>query len=93
MDAKHGAKSMENGKLKFCLQSFASFSVANRTIMALWKDRALSTECKVQIAEEQSQTNTLQSEDSGIFVGVEDVKSLQMSEVFSSTISTTVSSV
>ncbi|GJN03864.1 hypothetical protein PR202_ga21353 [Eleusine coracana subsp. coracana] len=81
MDAKHGAKSMENGKLKFCLQSFASFSVANRTIMALWKARALSTECKVQIAEEQSQTNTLQSEDSGIFVGVEDVKSLQMSEV------------
>jgi hypothetical protein len=30
MDAKHGAKSLENGKLKFCLQSFASFSVANR---------------------------------------------------------------
>lgn len=30
MDAKHGAKSMDNGKLKFCLQSFASFSVANR---------------------------------------------------------------
>jgi hypothetical protein len=30
MDAKHGAKSMENGKLKFGLQSFASFSAANR---------------------------------------------------------------
>ncbi|TVU05405.1 hypothetical protein EJB05_48566 [Eragrostis curvula] len=92
MDAKHGAKSMDNGKLKFFLQSFASFSVANRTIMALWKARSLSTECKVQIAEEQSQTNTLQSEDSGIFVGVEDVKSLQMAEVFSSTISTTITS-
>jgi hypothetical protein len=65
--------------------------VLYRTIMALWKARALSTECKVQIAEEQSQTNTLQSEDSGIFVGVEDAKSLQMTEVFSSTISTTVS--
>jgi hypothetical protein len=64
--------------------------VLYRTIMALWKARALSTEYKVQIAEEQSQTNTLQSEDSGIFVGVED---LQMAEVFSSTISTTVSSV
>ena len=30
MDAKHGAKSVESGKLKFSLQSFASFSVANR---------------------------------------------------------------
>ncbi|KAF0909551.1 hypothetical protein E2562_037185 [Oryza meyeriana var. granulata] len=88
MDAKHGAKSMDNGKLKFCLQSFASFSVANRTIMALWKARSLSTEYKMQIAEEQSQSNdTLQSEDSGIFVGVEDAKNLQMNEVFSSSIS------
>lgn len=92
MDAKHGAKSMENGKLKFCLQSFASFSVANRTIMALWKARSLSTEFKVQIAEEQSQNNTLQSEDSGIFVGVEDAKSLQMSEVYSSVISANMAS-
>ncbi|AQK57895.1 C2 and GRAM domain-containing protein [Zea mays] len=69
MDAKHGAKSMDNGKLKFCLQSFASFSVANRTIMALWKAISLSIELKVQLAEEQSQINTLQSEDSGVFVG------------------------
>ncbi|XP_062191386.1 C2 and GRAM domain-containing protein At1g03370-like isoform X2 [Phragmites australis] len=92
MDAKHGAKSMENGKLRFHLQSFASFSVANRTIMALWKARSLSTEFKVQIAEEQSQTCTIQSEDSGIFVGVEDSKSLQMTEVFSSTISTNMAS-
>jgi len=93
MDAKHGAKSMDDGKLKFCLQSFASFSVAHRTIMALWKARSLSTELKVQLAEEQSQTNSLQSEDSGIFVGIEDAKGLQMTEVFSSTISTNVSSV
>ncbi|RLN05208.1 C2 and GRAM domain-containing protein [Panicum miliaceum] len=92
MDAKHGAKSMDNGKLKFCLQSFASFSVAHRTIMALWKARSLSTELKVQLAEEQSQTNSLQSEDSGIFVGIEDVKGLQMTEVFSSTISTNMAS-
>ncbi|CAL4999495.1 unnamed protein product [Urochloa decumbens] len=87
MDAKHGAKSMDNGKLKFCLQSFASFGVAHRTIMALWKDRSLSTELKVQLAEEQSQINNLQSEDSEIFVGIEDVKGLRMTEVFSSTIS------
>ncbi|KQJ98783.1 C2 and GRAM domain-containing protein At1g03370 [Brachypodium distachyon] len=92
MDAKHGAKSVENGKLKFSLQSFASFSVANRTIMALWKARSLSSETKVQIAEEQSHNNTLQSEDSGIFAGVEDSKSLQMSEVFSSVISANMAS-
>ncbi|OEL18733.1 C2 and GRAM domain-containing protein [Dichanthelium oligosanthes] len=93
MDAKHGAKSMDNGKLKFCLQSFASFSVAHRTIMALWKARSLSTELKLQLAEEQSQINTLQSEDSGIFVGIEeDAKGLQMTEVFSSTISTNMAS-
>uniref|UniRef100_A0ACD5Y7V7 Uncharacterized protein n=1 Tax=Avena sativa TaxID=4498 RepID=A0ACD5Y7V7_AVESA len=93
MDAKHGAKSIESGKLKFSLTSFASFSVANRTIMALWKARSLSSEFKVQIAEEQSQNKSLESEDSGIFVGVEDSKSLQMSEVFSSTISANVISV
>jgi hypothetical protein len=58
--------------------------------MALWKARSLSSEFKVQIAEEQSQNKTLESEDSGIFVGVEDSKSLQMSEVFSSTISANV---
>lgn len=67
--------------------------VLYRTIMALWKARSLSTELKVQLAEEQSQTNSLQSEDSGIFVGIEDAKSLQMTEVFSTTISTNVSSV
>ncbi|KAG2579554.1 C2 and GRAM domain-containing protein At1g03370-like [Panicum virgatum] len=92
MDAKHGAKSMDDGKLKFCLQSFASFSVAHRTIMALWKARSLSTELKVQLAEEQSQTNSLQSEDSDIFVGIEDAEGLQMTEVFSSTISTNMAS-
>jgi len=32
----------------------------------------MSTELKVQLAEEQSQINTLQSEDSGIFVGIEE---------------------
>ena len=61
--------------------------------MALWKARSLSTELKVQLAEEQSQINTLQSEDSGVFVGIEDAKSLQMTEVYASTISTNVSSV
>jgi hypothetical protein len=58
--------------------------------MALWKARSLSSESKVQIAEEQSQDKNLESEDSGMFLGVEDSKSLQMSEVFSSTISANV---
>jgi hypothetical protein len=64
--------------------------VLYRTIMALWKARSLSSESKVQIAEEQSQDKALESEDSGMFLGVEDSKSLQMSEVFSSTISANV---
>jgi hypothetical protein len=50
--------------------------VLYKTIMALWKAISLSIELKVQLAEEQSQINTLQSEDSGVFVGIEDAKSL-----------------
>ncbi|AQL04046.1 C2 and GRAM domain-containing protein, partial [Zea mays] len=76
-------QNMDNGKLKFCLQSFASFSVSNRTIMALWKARSLSTEINVQLAEEQSQINTLQSEYIGVFVGIEEAKSLHMTNMVS----------
>ncbi|KAM3243011.1 hypothetical protein ACQJBY_055163 [Aegilops geniculata] len=74
------------------MESIPCNNSSQRTIMALWKARSLSSESKVQIAEEQSQNNTLQSEDSGIFVGVDDSKSLQMSEVFSSTISANMNS-
>ncbi|KAK7367517.1 hypothetical protein VNO80_09530 [Phaseolus coccineus] len=50
VDANHGAKTQdENGRLKFCFQSFVSFNVANRTIMAFWKARSLSPEQKVQL--------------------------------------------
>ncbi|XP_062002794.1 C2 and GRAM domain-containing protein At1g03370-like [Rosa rugosa] len=53
MDARHGAKTQdEEGRLKFHFQSFVSFNVANRTIMALWKARSVSPEQKVQIIEE-----------------------------------------
>ncbi|KAJ6848027.1 C2 and GRAM domain-containing protein [Iris pallida] len=84
LDAKHGAKSLDqDGRLKFLFQSFVSFSVANRTIMALWKARSLSPEQKVQIVEHESEAKTLQSEDSGSFLGIEDAR---MSEVFSSVI-------
>ncbi|WOL12096.1 C2 and GRAM domain-containing protein [Canna indica] len=84
MDARHGAKSLDSdGRLRFQFQSFASFNVANRTIMALWKARALSPEQKVQIVEKESGARDPQSEDSGSFSDLEDAK---MSDVFSSAI-------
>ncbi|KAF0926008.1 hypothetical protein E2562_020692 [Oryza meyeriana var. granulata] len=49
-------------------------SMANRTIMALWKARSLSTEYKMQT--QSNNTLQIQSEDSEIFVGVEDAKNL-----------------
>ncbi|GAB4830717.1 hypothetical protein Ancab_004750 [Ancistrocladus abbreviatus] len=82
LDARHGAKTQdEEGRLKFHFQSFVSFTVAHRTIMALWKSRSLSPEQKVKIAEEESEGKSLETEESGSFMGVEDVS---MSEVFSS---------
>ncbi|KAL3519249.1 hypothetical protein ACH5RR_017398 [Cinchona calisaya] len=60
-DARHGAKTQdEEGRLKFHFQSFVSFNVAHRTIMALWRARALSPEQKVRIVEEESDTKNLQ---------------------------------
>ncbi|CAI9760221.1 unnamed protein product [Fraxinus pennsylvanica] len=61
-DARHGARTQdEEGRLKFHFHSFVSFNVANRTIMALWKARALTPEQKVQIAEEESEDNSLET--------------------------------
>ncbi|KAL0407176.1 UNVERIFIED_CONTAM: C2 and GRAM domain-containing protein [Sesamum latifolium] len=58
IDARHGAKKHDSdGRLKFHFHSFVSFDVAQRTIMALWKARALTPEQKVQIAEEESEGN------------------------------------
>ncbi|KAL5163713.1 C2 and GRAM domain-containing protein [Glycine soja] len=85
VDARHGAKTQdEEGRLKFRFQSFVSFNVANRTIMALWKARSLSPEQKVQLVEEDSETKSLRSEESGSFIGLGDVS---MSEVHSSALS------
>ncbi|PIA26434.1 hypothetical protein AQUCO_09300023v1 [Aquilegia coerulea] len=82
MDARHGAKSQdEDGRLKFHFQSFVSFTVGHRTIMALWKARSLTPEQKVQIVEEESEEKNLQTEESGTFIGLEDAP---MSEVYSS---------
>ncbi|KAK8501014.1 hypothetical protein V6N12_003630 [Hibiscus sabdariffa] len=81
LDARHGAKTQdEEGRLKFHYQSFVSFNVAHRTIMALWKARALSPEQKVQIVEEESESKGLQSDESGSSLVLEDVS---MSEVYS----------
>ncbi|CBI25738.3 unnamed protein product, partial [Vitis vinifera] len=84
MDARHGAKSQDaQGRLKFHFHSFVSFNVAQRTIMALWKARSLSPEQKVRIVEE-SESKSLQTEETGSFLGLEDV---YMPEVYSSVLS------
>ncbi|CAN4089957.1 unnamed protein product [Withania somnifera] len=105
-DARHGAKTQdEEGRLKFHFHSFVSFNVAHRTIIALWKARALSPELKVKIVEEEAEAKSLQmaeedsmadaadddsegkglhSEESGSFMGVEDIN---MSIIYSSVLS------
>lgn len=57
--------------------------------MALWKARSLSPEQKVQIVEEESDVKCLQTEESESFLGIEDAS---MSEVYSSVLPITVSS-
>ncbi|XP_047941565.1 C2 and GRAM domain-containing protein At1g03370-like isoform X2 [Salvia hispanica] len=63
-DARHGARTQDDeGRLKFHFHSFVSYNVAHRTIMALWKARALTPEQKVQIADEESEANTAVEEE------------------------------
>lgn len=50
--------------------------------MALWKARSLTPEQKVQLVEEESETEDFQNEEGESFLGIEDA---QMSGVFSST--------
>lgn len=57
--------------------------------MVLWKARSLSPEQKVQIVEQESETKSLQTDESGSFLGLDDVVS--MSEVYSSPLSIPVS--
>ncbi|KAG2684549.1 hypothetical protein I3760_10G082200 [Carya illinoinensis] len=82
MDAQHGAKTKEDGRLKFRFQSFVSFNIAHRTIMALWKARSLSPEQRVQIIEE-SEAKSIQTDESSS-LGLDDVS---MSEVYASALS------
>lgn len=51
--------------------------------MALWKARSLTPEQKVQLVEDDPETKTLSSEESGSFLGMDDVS---MSEVHSCTL-------
>ncbi|KAL7130491.1 hypothetical protein ABFS83_13G137700 [Erythranthe nasuta] len=61
-DARHGARTQDTeGRLKYHFHSFVSFNVAHRTIMALWKARALTPEQKVQIVEEAAEATTVQT--------------------------------
>ncbi|CAN8267052.1 unnamed protein product [Cochlearia groenlandica] len=88
MDARIGAKTHdEEGRLKFHFHSFVSFNVAQKTIMALWKAKSLTLEQKVQAVEEESEQK-LQSEESGLFLGINDVR---FAEVYSLTLSVPVS--
>ncbi|XP_058723694.1 C2 and GRAM domain-containing protein At1g03370 isoform X2 [Vicia villosa] len=81
VDARHGAKTQdEQGRLHFNFQSFVSFNVAHRTVMALWKAKSLTPEQKVKVVEQESETKTLISEDSGSYLVLDDVS---MSEIHS----------
>ncbi|CAN6479703.1 unnamed protein product [Victoria cruziana] len=81
MDAKHGAKSRDGeGRLRFHFQSFVSFQSANKTIMALWKARSLTAQQMLQIAEEQSNTESTHTEENGC----SDVEDIIRKRVYSS---------
>lgn len=87
-DARHGAKTQdEKGRLKFHFHSFVSFNAARRTILALWKARALTPEQKVQIIEEESEAKNDQiAEEDSMVKGLQvtddesESKSLQTEE-------------
>ncbi|KAK7852008.1 c2 and gram domain-containing protein [Quercus suber] len=75
LDARHGAKSQdEDGRLKFYFQSFVSFNVASRTIMALWRTRTFTPEQKEKIvkAQEDQDERSIMLEDAGSILDAED---------------------
>ncbi|XP_010251063.1 PREDICTED: C2 and GRAM domain-containing protein At5g50170 isoform X2 [Nelumbo nucifera] len=82
LDAKHGAKSQdEEGRLRFHFQSFVSFNVASRTIMALWRTRTSIPEQKDQIEETHKDHDgkPFLIGDTGSFWGLED---MNMSKIY-----------
>ncbi|XVF49315.1 hypothetical protein PTKIN_Ptkin04bG0001500 [Pterospermum kingtungense] len=82
LDARHGAKSQdEEGRLRFYFQSFVSFNVASRIIMASWRARTFAPDQKKQIVEEQQdqEESLLTLEDVESVVDAEDAK---MSKIY-----------
>ncbi|CAK7357292.1 unnamed protein product [Dovyalis caffra] len=75
LDARRWAKSQdEEGRQRYYFQSFVSFNVASRTIMALWKTKTTIPEHKAQIAEEQQldqEKGSIMLEDYGYFLDAE----------------------
>ncbi|XP_030495656.2 C2 and GRAM domain-containing protein At5g50170 [Cannabis sativa] len=84
LDAKHGAKSQdEEGRLRFCFQSFVSFNVASRTIMAMRRSRILTPDQRAHIAEEQEdqEEKPIMVEESDFVLEAENVT---MSKIYAS---------
>ncbi|XP_008777790.2 C2 and GRAM domain-containing protein At5g50170 [Phoenix dactylifera] len=84
LDARHGAKSQdEEGRLRFQFQSFVSFNIVSRTIMALWRTRALNIEQRAKMEEDQQNhaLRSVQIEDSETLLKFEDIN---FSEAYSS---------
>lgn len=58
------------------------------TIMALWKARSLTPEQKVKLVEQEAEEKSLQSDESGALLDLDDVP---MTEVYSSVVPVSVS--
>ncbi|XP_051134858.1 C2 and GRAM domain-containing protein At1g03370-like [Andrographis paniculata] len=94
-DARHGARSQDaQGRLRFHFQSFVSSNLAHRTIMAVWRARALSPEQKARIAAEESAANDAQNGDEMVVesprsqsAGDDEEPALDMPVVYSSVVS------
>ncbi|KAE9467453.1 hypothetical protein C3L33_00619, partial [Rhododendron williamsianum] len=78
LDIRQGAKSQDEGRLRFYFISYVSFNVASRTIMALWRTRTLTLDQKFQIAKEQQEEDgkSVLLEVNGSCLVIEDVSSL-----------------
>ncbi|OMO77406.1 C2 calcium-dependent membrane targeting [Corchorus capsularis] len=82
LDARHGAKSQdEEGRLRFHFQSFVSFNVASRTIMALWRTKTFTPDKKAQIEDEQQDEEDFPIALEG-FGSIVDVENAKMSKIY-----------
>ncbi|EFJ15178.1 hypothetical protein SELMODRAFT_118690 [Selaginella moellendorffii] len=87
-DANQGSKGMDGkGRLKFQFQSFVRAGPAFRTLMVLWKNRALTPEQQLEMVENVDTESKLYED--GEFIGVGDVT---LSEVYSTVLPLTAAS-